>query len=615
MEQALLVFHLLVENIWNQKCKEEDFVTALQKAAQLKAILWAADLMQVDEKLRLQFYRDVQIVEMVARNVLSPEVIKEMNDESKTYYGYLYAFLCQHSNDLLVIYREFPFHTPIHIACTGCGNDIHSVMVNPAELNERNKTTVIPTVYERANDQLNHLEDAEELKEEIKADHKIENERYSESRTPEGFGEKEANEWDFYTNTMRFLTWCGEEYLSGILNYLYGDHECTKCHKTEPVIVSYRKWFYNDQPNYDEPSPELISWLEGKAAEAAQDSHGETASFFHRMAVCYEMCRSNPDRKRVYDNILSYYEECRELEHLYVPMVQQVLRELLGTEFEEEKARAYNRLAAGFAFDDTNEDKNRWDLTWQAYLMAVSIYQKNQMLDDPGYWEALNGLCVTVAKGGEGNIDLADELILDSVVRLEAENGDGGQIAKAYRDLAYLWAEGAGAYEKCYAYFEKCLEISQEIYGADSECMADLYEELAEYYESDGKGLKACELREQALEINQQKAEGEKLADSYFLLGKSYYEQSMPDLAMKCFKKAESLYKREYKRKIPSGRLAQVHQFKGNIYLDKGNEKMGMKEYREAIEICNQLIEISNQEAEVELCKEILGDIENGISQ
>ena len=81
MEQALLVFHLLVENIWNQKCKEEDFVTALQKAAQLKAILWAADLMQVDEKLRLQFYRDVQIIEMVARNVLSPEVIKEMNDE------------------------------------------------------------------------------------------------------------------------------------------------------------------------------------------------------------------------------------------------------------------------------------------------------------------------------------------------------------------------------------------------------------------------------------------------------------------------------------------------------------------------------------------------------
>ena len=102
MEQALLAFHELVDSIWTQKCKEEDFTTVLQQAAQLKAMLWSADLMQAKEELRLQFFSDMKRIEIVARQVLSPEVIKEMNGETRTYYGYLYAFLCQYSNDLLM---------------------------------------------------------------------------------------------------------------------------------------------------------------------------------------------------------------------------------------------------------------------------------------------------------------------------------------------------------------------------------------------------------------------------------------------------------------------------------------------------------------------------------
>lgn len=649
MERALSGFHVLVESIWTQKCAEEDFTTVLQQAAQLKAMLWASDLMQVEEELRIQFYQDVQRIEVVAQQVLSPEVIKEMNGETKTYYGYLYAFLCQHSNDLLMIYNEFPFQIPIHIACGNCGNDIHSVLVNPAELNEKNNTTVIPTFYVREKDGLNlNLFRGEEspeagMEERCK---KEAAEKYSESKTPEGGGEIDCNQWDFFTNVMRFLDLCGEEYLSGILNYLYGTHECAKCRKKELVICSYRKWFYANQPDFDEPKRALIDWLIEKAKEASQENNEEAAAFFYRMAACYEKSRNTPDMRRIYDYILSYYEKSKEQEHDCIQQVQYVLRQLLDTDFEKEKVRAYNRVAAGFGFDYANEEKNRWNLTWQAYLKAVGICQKNQMIDDGEYWKALNGLSLTVAEGGEGNIDLADELILDYIARLEASNGEKEDIGEAYNRLAYMWAEGAGDYEKCYAYFEKYLDISKEIYGETSDFVADLYEELADYYEEDGNNWKACELREQALEINVREMgkmhllppafkglvimaakvakridEEEKFtrvmsaAESYLGLGKSYYELEIPVKAMDCLKKAEALYEWEFKGKIPVCEMAVVHQFKGNIYLDEGDEKQAEKEYDEAVKICNQLIQTSNYHAEIEACKEILADIQNEMGE
>ena len=454
MEQALLAFHELVDSIWTQKCKEEDFTTVLQQAAQLKAMLWSADLMQAKEELRLQFFSDMKRIEIVARQVLSPEVIKEMNGETRTYYGYLYAFLCQHSNDLLMIYNEFPFQIPIHIACGSCGNDIHSVLVNPAELNEKNGTTVVPVEYD----------------------------------------EKE-NEWDFFTNTMYFLHLCQEEYLAGIFKYLYGTHECTKCHAKETVITSYKKWFYANQPNFDEPKEELIDWLEEQGKEATGECNWEAAAFFYRMAAWYEKSRNMPDMEKVYRNILSYYENNKGMEQDCIEQVKKVLQELLETDYDKEKARAYNWIAGAYSFDYSNEEKNHWDLTWQAYLNAVSLYQKNQMLEDQGYWNALNGLCITVAEGGEGNIDLVDELILDYIARQERANADRKSIGEAYNRLAYMWAEGAGDYEKCYAFFDKYLKISKEIYGENSDFVADLYEELADYYEEDGNTPKACELR------------------------------------------------------------------------------------------------------------------------
>lgn len=595
MEQALLVFHMLVESIWTQKCKEEEFTTVLQQAAQLKAMLWSADLMQVEEEQRIRFFLDVKRIELVARQVLSPDVIREMNGETRTYYGYLYTFLCQHSNDLLMIYNEFPFQIPIHIACGNCGNDIHSVLVNPAEFNEKNGTTVIDTGYEREEDGLNPFNE----------------DPIFEAETPEGFGEKDCNEWDFFTNTMRFLDMCGEEYLMGILKYLYGQHTCTKCHFTEQVITSYRKWFYVNQPNYNEPKEELVTWLEEKAKEASGEGQGEIASFFYRMAAWYEMSRGEADWKKIYGDILSYYEECKEEEYFYTRQVQYILRKLLETDFEEEKARAYNQVAVGCGFERSEEEKNRWNLTWQAYLKAVSIYHKNQMQDDKGYWNALKGLCLTVADGEKGNIDLADELLLDYIAKLEARGSEKEQIGEAYRNLARMWAEGAGDYEKCYAYFETYLEIAKDVHGEDKSFLAELYEELADYYEADGNIKKACELRELAVEIHVREGESVSVAEACLALGKSYYHLGMSDQAMVCLKKAESLYKKGVKGKIPNGKMAEVHLFKGNIYMDEEKIKQAGKEYREATAICNQLMEIGNNTEEIEACREILADIQN----
>lgn len=600
MENSLKTFHTLVDSIWNQECEEEDFTGVLQQTAQLKSLLWSADLMQANEELRIQFFEDLQRIEYVAKQVLQPEAIKPLDLETRTYYGYLYAFLCQYSNDLPLIYYGFPFQYPIHISCGKCDNDIHSVLVNPVELNEKNTTTVIPTSYSWEEDGLN---DRNEVKEG----------RYSESDTPEGFGEKDCNEWDFYGNVMRMLDACGEEYLAGIMRYLYGEHTCTKCHHKEPVIESYRRWFYANQPNYDEPKRELVDWIIYRAKEAEKEYDSDFAAFLYRMAVWYEKSRNTPDMEKIYDAILFYYDRNYLVQHELVAQIQYVLRELLKTDYDILKARAYLKVASCCAFDMHNEEKNRFDLAWQACLKAISIYQKLQKLEEQGYWEALHGLCESLIWAGVGDIDLADELVLEYIARMEKENGDIDLIADAYYRLARMWGKGAGDYEKCYVYFDKCVEISMEMFGENSDYVAGLYEELAGYYEDDGNIKKACELRELALEINEEK---EPEAESCQKLGELYYHLEMPDKAMTCCKQAEELYEKERKGKLPNCRMAQLHILKGDIFLDKNHRKLAEKEYREAMDICNGLLEISTLDNEVEECQEILSDIkerlENG---
>ncbi len=643
MRETFLNFHELAQRIWNQEFEQEEFSEALQQIAEVKVILWSSNLMELEENIRLQFFEDLLKMELVTCQVLRPENVIQLNPEGRTFYGYLHTLLCNYSNDLLMIYHEFPFDSPVHISCGMCDNDVHSVLINPAHFDEKNVTTVIPTRYDSLKDGL-YPEHTKGMNSAAVG--------FSESETVEGFGETDCDEWDFFSNVMRFLKSCEEEYLSGILTYFYGEHKCTRCQKTEVVMNSYCKWFYDKQENFNEPSEELISWLTEYAKKLTEDKNyynDEFIAFLYRMAVWYEKSTKMPNMERVYSNMLSFYERNFGQERLYIRQMQTLTRTLLNMDFKVLQVRAYSKLAKCFSYEYSREgeEKNRWDLTEAALKKAIEIYKENQLEDDKLYWVLLNNMAVMAAEAGEGDVDEIEALILDYIKGQKSKkNSNMEDVGEAYNRLAYMFAEGAGEYEKTYEYFEKYLEICKQIYGEDSDYVADMYEELADYYEEDDKMEQALELREKALEINIREmgkmyllppvfkgiaifaAKTAKIIDendkftrvmstagTYMELGESYYELDLTEKAMDCYKKAAELYEWEFKGRTAVGELGKAYYMMGNIYYDEDNERMSKKYYKEAKEVCQAVLEIGRYEEEVEMCEEILEDIQDKMTE
>lgn len=662
MEQEFLEFHQLVDNIYEQKYSPEDFFAKLHQAAERKIVLWPSDLMEVDESVRMRFFLDLKHLEVVSESVLWHGEIAKLDDERKTFFGLLHMMLCNYSDDLLMIYNEFPFNGAIHIACGECGNDVHSVLVNPAVFDDKNKTTVIPREYDAESDGLNIVNIAEEEKYQDWDEGDDEDNEVmplSASDTPEGFGELNCDEWDIFTNIMRYLDECKEKYLSGILRYLYGEHKCSKCGGSETVIKSYKRWFRQNRQNFAEPSSELIDWIIGVADKASKYGENdldscydyEYARFMYKMAAWYEKDREIPDERRLYEAIVSYYDKDIQKNNIFVKILQHVLRKIADTNYDKLKAKMYNIFSRSVSFEYHKKDdnRNRWDLSWSAYQKSLKIQQDAKLYDELCYWITLNGMCLIVAESGReeyiAQAGKVEELILDYIRMKEENNGEISDIGEAYNRLAYMFAEGVGDFEKCYGYFSKYIKISEKIYGKDSDYVADLYEELADYYEEDGQENKACGLREKALEINIREMgkmyllppvfkkivlfaakvtkaidEEDKFtrvmsaASSYTELGESYCNLNMEKQALDCCEKAQALFEWEFKNGNIIYEMAKVHKIKGDVYRNMGDKANSEKEYKIAFDMCNTLIRENQSEYEVEDCEELIEEIKENVN-
>lgn len=632
---AFYIFHKLAEGVYDGACDRDAFTMVLFLLARIKPLLEWCDLMQLDEDMRLVFFRDLYWLDEISKRYFVPEPIQALDTGSKTFYGLLYTLLCNHSEDLLPIYFGYPFDTPIHIKCNHCGNAIHSVLVNPRYAKNEDEIRITPRVYNAGQDGLNY----EAVKETLAQ------ERISESKDVRGEGGPDCDEWDTFTNTMRFLVACGEESLSQIMELLYGTHICARCGKPEIVMESHKSW---DEEGGYEPKEELILWLMKQAEQMKKCDDGEAVyiepAFLYRMAVWYEKSRKEPNPSRMYHNMIKFYN-CRTFDDapVNVKKLQSLIRQLEQTSDKANLARAYDQLAADLRADFRKEERNRYDLSYLAVKKAVELFSEVRDAAPEGYRNAVQQLAIVVAESNEGSVGIAEKYLLDWIAQEEEKDvPDRDEIGTAYNRLAYLFVNRAKNYKKAYAYYDRYLIEMKQIYGEDSDFIADCLEELAEYHGEEGDLAGECELREKALEINLREmgkmyllppifkgivlsvAKAAKVidgddkynrvmsvVDSYEELSDLYVEIDRYDAALECLKKASELLEWEFKGKWRTSQMAQLHLSMGEIYDEMGEESLAKKEYQTAKKICETVIEEDRFEEDVEECQDMLEECED----
>ncbi len=637
---SFYTFHELVQGIFEGRCEAKKLTGALISTAKLKTVLWSCDLMMLEEKERECFFKDLWKADAVARSVFTPEAIRGLESGLRTFYGFIYMLLCSYSNDMLPIYYNYPFNLPIHISCGHCGNDIHSVLVAPEEMTEDNKAKMQPRIYERDTDGF----DSENIEDIMKQ------ERISESENADGYGERDYDEWDIYNAGMRYLQACDEEYLTTVLPYLYGSHICGKCGQSETVIKSAVSWIYQHQEVLCEPGEELIEWLTEYARrvkkETAQTQGEDNISisyFLLKMAVWYEKSRKQPDLHRMYENIIELY---RNRDGKTVPInvkkLQYIIRSLENTGEAEILAQTYSILSGDLCSDFMEEDRNRYDLSYEAAKRGIEVLEKNNMKSSPLYRNLTVQLSIIAAESEEGDVQEAENRMLELIAEEKQKaEPDTEEIGELYNKLAYMFANRVCDYEKTYEYYGYYMEEIRRIYGKDSDMEADCLEELAEYHEMADDAEGACLLREQALEINLRemgklymlppifkgiaiaaaKAAGAideddkfnrvmSVSDSYIELAEEYSELGRDEEALICRQKALSLLEWQFKGKLPDPRTAELHRQIGDYYNENGKNRQAKKEWQQAKEICNVVIRESIYEDEVETCKELLEELE-----
>lgn len=622
---SFYAFHQITDSILQNTCAHEAFSTALFVLANLKPLLWSCPLMTFEEELRNTFFRDLYQLEPLLLQYFDPEQISTLNPDAKTYYGYLYTLLCNYSNDTLIIYSQFPFRNPLPVPCG-------SVPVNPAVFSEENSSPIIPRVYDALSDGLHPWHGLAEI---------FAQECNSVSTTPEGFGETDCNEWDFFTNTMRFLDACGEEFLSGCLQYLYGTYPCTAPNEPKTVMDFQISML---QP----PSDDLTAWLIAQAEfngtlKAEQGYDSKYILFLHRMIVWYEKSKQTPDQTIIWEHIVAAISKDNCPLDVRIKKLQYIIRQLSTSDFKSILANAYASLGLYLSCDYAHDERNRIDLSLAARAKAIKLFQEQELWDCDNYRNSILSYTILTAESDEGDSTYAVELLLDYIQRQETkENPNLDNIGDAYNRLAYLYAERIGDYQKTFVYYEKYMDAMKQIYGEDSDFIADCIETLADYHEDANDPKGACSLREKALEINIRemgklyllppifkgiavsvaKATGAidpsdkfnrvmSAADSYLAVGDSYYELGMTQKAMDCFRKSAALVEWEFKGKTPVVPMAAAHHRMGNVYYDQGNTQKAEKEYQEAIRICQFLIHLNESRYEIEDCTEILNDIIN----
>ncbi len=152
-----------------------------------------------------------------------PKDAQQWPEEFKSIYLWNAMLLYSHSPDLLVLSRQGQFSAPFKVKCPHCGNDIHSLHIDAADLSRSS-----------------HI-------------------------TPAAAPEKSKGLFPFddvYRGFYHILEDFQEKHFSKILPYVYGSYECTVCNQKSVVMDAIKCYqFVEDKPYI--PDESFLNRLEG----------------------------------------------------------------------------------------------------------------------------------------------------------------------------------------------------------------------------------------------------------------------------------------------------------------------------------------------------------------
>ena len=557
--------------------------------------LWASPLMSCPDNLRASFFENLFSQYQYFSNFFQYAYASDVQESVRTWMAYYRIMLTSYSDDLFVFRDLWSFSEPLPICCRYCGDDTHSLTVlhTPNADNIKNREFVKDTDKESA-----HFE-------------------------PE--------EWDIFQNTMPYLHSLEEAKLSTWLPRLYGTYHCEACGREETVIEAYKNWLFHNQKPYKEPEDVLIDWLIEFGSSKLNVNYHEML-FYHKMALNYLHSQKNPSILKLaqcwlkistdytflyrYKCQIAYAEQAVEL--LEKPEnLDKSMKSMPKEQYEKERqlllAEAYRRLGIAWCADFEHMENNNFDLSMEYYQHAIRIFDK--ILGEGNEKSKLVEQNIAVTRSNFHEDVGASIGALKKQIREEKkkENPDKEQIADNYKIIADMYAEGMNNYKKAAHYYQYYLEEMKVVYGAESDYVADCYEELAEYYEEDKDFVHACECCEHALEINIREmgkiyllppifkgflvnvlTKAGKIdpddkymrcmsaSDSYRHVGELYLETGEKKRALKCFEKALELH--NWVLEKPTLEKGDLHRLKAEA-MEALNKEEARQEYEQALKI------------------------------
>ena len=319
------------------------------------------------------------------------------------------------------------------------------------------------------------------------------------------------------------------------------------------------------------------------------------------------------------------YLERKEVKGKLEQMLMEIQRGFILSELStEQRMLLANGLCALGAIyrrdfeypEDEDADEKR---AWEFYMQAKEIYDGEFGKGNYDSWKVASILSVITI---DSEINSAETMqVLQEILAINEKNpeADAGRIADSYKRMAEISSKWEQDTDKAIAYYQPYLKRAREIYGEESDFVADCYEEIARLCQNCGDILLACEYTERALTINIREMgkmyllptifrkmvvgvmkkigkidEEEKfsrimsVSDNYCNLGSRYLRIGKAQRAKDCLEKSIALYEMEMRVSTYDHGLG--HELLGDSLFALEEKEKALQEYRTAWQIYHYIM-------------------------
>lgn len=586
-------------------------ITILSFLCTLKPVLSGFDKASLNEESYYHYFDSLERLQSFCSRLLAPEELNRLNPSDRSEFAVMYLTVMLHSFEPAAFFIYRPFQNAFHVTCPHCGNDIHSLYVNPEEPEQ--SSTIVPA-------DLPEYEPEEIL-------------------LPE----------DTYRWLYRYLSEAEEPYYIKYLPWFYGNHVCGKCGRPYEVmegLTRYIRDFYLPMPT---PEKGEIEKLLNHAHENQMKGNYEKAVFYHRYALFLQNQPTNEghvETARIELLLSTNYGFMQEYRYqkLFAKKAMAVLEELEDYPLDLAEACRIAGVAYTRSFEKEGLEEDLV-LAGESYKKAKEIFDRELGTGNSKSMLVNHNLALMMAeqqKDALGGIRLLEENI-----RLEEGKADPDweNIADIHKTISDIYMDELEDYKKSIYHYQPYLDFICKEYGNDSDMAADSYRELAQRYEQLGEIDTAAGYYEKTLEINidemgrvyllpsifkrtaigvlklfnKNKADQDVMqrsmsaAESFDDVGFLYLESRKYKKAMKSFKKALAL--REWVFHHPTKEFGDSYANMASVYEAQGNIEKAVLAYKKAVSVYRSVISYDYQDgrpifiSEAEECEEMIEEV------